>query len=92
MSAANKFSSEEVRIRNLEQLDKLRTRDRQSRKISPDELKIVFEDEYIVCVDKPPGVLCVPSEEGIPTLAQTVFETVSNQQSSLDRMVSVHEN
>lgn len=76
-----------MRIRNLEQLDKLRSRDRQSIEISPGELKIIYEDEHIVCVDKPSGVLCVPSEEGIPTLAQTVFETVPNRQSSLDRMV-----
>jgi len=81
------ITSEEVRIRNLEQLNKLRTRDRQSLKIAPGDLKIVYEDEHIVCVHKPAGVLCVPSEEGIVTLAQTVFETVPNQQTSLDRMV-----
>mmetsp|Transcript_33450 Transcript_33450/g.78888 ORF Transcript_33450/g.78888 Transcript_33450/m.78888 type:complete len:388 (-) Transcript_33450:949-2112(-) len=86
LSASN-ISSEEVRRRNLEQLGQLRTRDRGSRKISPSELKIIYEDEHIVCVDKPAGVLCVPSEEGIPTLAQTVFETVPNNQGSLDRMV-----
>lgn len=85
--SAAKISSEEVRNRNIQQLEKLRLRDRQSRKLTPSELKIVFEDEHIVCVDKPPGLLCVPSEEGIPTLAQAVFETVPNKQSSLDKMV-----
>jgi tRNA pseudouridine32 synthase / 23S rRNA pseudouridine746 synthase len=50
-------------------------------------LKIVFEDDHLVCVDKPSGVLCVPSEEGIPTLAQAVFEYVHHKQSSLDKMV-----
>eukprot|EP00532_Pseudo-nitzschia_australis_P006961 CAMPEP_0168167552 /NCGR_PEP_ID=MMETSP0139_2-20121125/2604_1 /TAXON_ID=44445 /ORGANISM="Pseudo-nitzschia australis, Strain 10249 10 AB" /LENGTH=432 /DNA_ID=CAMNT_0008084789 /DNA_START=152 /DNA_END=1450 /DNA_ORIENTATION=+ len=85
----NKISSEEVRRRNIEQLDKLRTRDRQSRTIPPGELSVVFEDEHIVCVNKPPGVLCVPSVEGvdIPTLAQAVFEFVPNRQPSLDHMV-----
>jgi len=81
------ITSEKIRIRNLEQLNKLRTRDRKSLKIPPGDLKIVYEDEHIVCVNKPAGVLCVPSEEGIPTLAQAVFETVPNQQTSLDRMV-----
>lgn len=85
--SSDKITSEEVRIRNLDQLDKLRTRDRQSLQIPSGELKIVYEDEHLVCVNKPPGVLCVPSEEGIPTLAQTVFETVSNEQTSLDHMV-----
>jgi RluA family pseudouridine synthase len=52
------------------------------------DLKIVYQDDYIVLVDKPSGVLCVPTgEEGIPTLAQTVFESGNHKQSSLDRMV-----
>ena len=40
-----------------------------------------------MCVDKPSGVLCVPSEEGIPTLAQAVFQHVKHTQSTLDKMV-----
>lgn len=35
---------------------------------------MVHEDEHIIVVDKPAGVLCVPNEEGVPSLAQTVFE------------------
>ena len=38
-------------------------------------------------VDKPSGVLCVPTEEGIPSLAQVVFEKVDHSLSSFDRMV-----
>jgi tRNA pseudouridine32 synthase/23S rRNA pseudouridine746 synthase len=38
------------------------------------ELKIVFEDDHLIVVDKPSGVLCVPSQEGVPSLAQTVFD------------------
>lgn len=50
-------------------------------------MKIVYEDSHLVCVDKPSGVLCAPSEDGIPSLAQTVFETVSHNQSTLDQMI-----
>ena len=85
--AATKITSEEVRIRNIEQLNKLRTRDRLSKQIDPKDLIVVYEDDHLVCVNKPAGVLCVPSEEGIPTLAQTVFENVSNEQTSLDKIV-----
>ena len=81
------ITSEEVRTRTLARLQQLRSRDRTSKRIAPDELRIVYEDRWLVCVHKPAGTLCVPSEEGIPTLAQTVFETVENKQSSLDRMV-----
>jgi tRNA pseudouridine32 synthase/23S rRNA pseudouridine746 synthase len=50
-------------------------------------LIIVSEDKHIVVVDKPSGVLSVPSEKGISSLAQTVFETVDHSFSSYDRMV-----
>jgi tRNA pseudouridine32 synthase/23S rRNA pseudouridine746 synthase len=50
-------------------------------------LKIVYEDCHLVCVDKPSGVLCVPIEDGFPSLAQTVYETVSHRQSSMDKMI-----
>jgi tRNA pseudouridine32 synthase/23S rRNA pseudouridine746 synthase len=58
-----------------------------SRNIEIQDLVVVFEDDHLVVVDKPSGVLCVPSEQGIPSLAQTVFETVEHDLSSYDRMV-----
>jgi tRNA pseudouridine32 synthase/23S rRNA pseudouridine746 synthase len=42
--------------------------------INKQELNIVFEDDHIIVVDKPSGVLCVPSQGGVPSLAQTVFD------------------
>ena len=48
---------------------------------------IVSEDEFLVVVDKPSGVLSVASEQGIPSLAQTVFEAANSNFSSYDRMV-----
>lgn len=48
---------------------------------------IVWEDDSLVVVDKPSGVLSVASEEGIPSLAQCVFENTRNSFSSHDRMV-----
>ena len=57
----------------------------------PQDLKIIHEDEHIIVVDKPHGTLCVPSEEGIPSLAQTVFEKCSSDGSlglaRMDQMV-----
>lgn len=38
----------------------------------------MHEDEYIIVVDKPSGTLTVPSEDGIPSLAQTVFDKCSS--------------
>lgn len=44
------------------------------------ELKIVLEDEHIIVVDKPSGVLSVPSEPEAPSLAQVVFERCCQNQ------------
>jgi tRNA pseudouridine32 synthase / 23S rRNA pseudouridine746 synthase len=38
------------------------------------ELYIVFEDDHIILIDKPPGILTVPSEDGVPSLARVVFD------------------
>lgn len=43
------------------------------------ELQIVHEDEDIIVVEKPSGVLCVPSEKGVPSLAQVVYERLQQQ-------------
>jgi tRNA pseudouridine32 synthase/23S rRNA pseudouridine746 synthase len=48
---------------------------------------IVSEDDFLVVVDKPSGSLSVASEQGIPSLAQTVFEAANSNFSSYDRMV-----
>jgi tRNA pseudouridine32 synthase / 23S rRNA pseudouridine746 synthase len=45
-------------------------------------LKIVHEDADIIVVDKPAGILCLPSEEGVPSIAETVYNYV--QQKSKD--------
>lgn len=81
------LSSEEVRSRLISQLEKLRLKDRQAKVVSKEDIVIVSEDEYLVVVDKPSGVLSVASEQGIPSLAQTVFETAKSNFSSYDRMV-----
>ena len=45
-------------------------------------MKIVYEDEDIIVVDKPAGILCLPSEDGVPSIAETVFSYVQQQQST----------
>lgn len=80
-------NSEEVRAKLLDQIQKLREKDRHTKVVDPEDLKIVYEDKCLVVVDKPTGVLSVASEEGIPCLAQAVFERVENSFSSYDRMV-----
>lgn len=76
------ISSEEVRSRLMLELGRLREKDRQSRPLRLEDLKIVYEDDHAVLVDKPSGILTVPSEAGVPSLAQVVFERFAEQQQS----------
>ena len=87
--AAAALSSEEVRSRLLDRLAKLREKDRRGPAVPPEELKIVFQDDFLIVVDKPAGVLCVPSETGVNSIAQTVFEYCQQQhQKKIDKLQS----
>lgn len=48
--------------------------------MSRKDLKIVFEDDDLIVIDKPAGVLCIPSEPGVPSLAEAAFDYVRKQQ------------
>jgi Pseudouridylate synthases, 23S RNA-specific len=55
--------------------------------IPPQDLKIVHEDEHIVVVDKPAGVLCVPSKNNDSSLSQAVFDKFGSESGRADKMV-----
>ena len=50
-------------------------------------MKVVHEDEHIIVVEKPKGVLCVPGKEDNPSLSQAVFEAYGSEKLSADKMV-----
>lgn len=54
---------------------------------STQDLKVVFEDEHIVVVDKPAGVLCVPNKDNNPSLSQAVFDKFGSESGRADKMV-----
>ena len=51
------------------------------------DIKVVYEDDHIVVVNKPAGVLCVPGKDGFANLAEAVCENFPCQMGSADRMV-----
>jgi len=51
------------------------------------DLKIVFEDEHIIVVDKPAGVLCVPTKEVSASLSQAVFDAYGCESGNMNSMV-----
>lgn len=80
-------SAEEINERLAAQLEKLKLKDATSKKLTKEDLKIVFEDEHIIVVDKPAGVLTVPSKESTASLSQAVFDAYGNESDRADKMV-----
>jgi len=76
-----------IKARLDAQLDKMKAKDSASKALSKEDLKIVFEDEHIVVVDKPAGVLCVPGKEDNPSLSQAVFDAFGSESGRADKMV-----
>jgi len=48
---------------------------------------VVYEDEHIVVVNKPAGVLTVPGKETNPSLNKAVFEKYGSESGRMDKMV-----
>lgn len=69
-------------------LEKLRVKDQSSSVVAKDDLNVVYEDEHIVVVSKPSGVLTVPGKDGNnPSLNKAVFERFGSESGRMDKMV-----
>lgn len=54
----------------------------------PQDLDVVFEDEHIVVVSKPSGVLTIPGkDESNPSLNKAVFDRFGSESGRMDKMV-----
>ena len=51
------------------------------------DIKVILEDEQIIVVDKPAGVLCVPIKANYPSLSQAVFDAYGDESDRADKMV-----
>lgn len=81
-------SASDIISRFETQMEKMRAKDKTSTLLSKDDLKVVHEDEHIVVVDKPAGVLCVShGKEENPSLTQAVFEAFGCESGNKDKMV-----
>lgn len=76
-----------IKARLDAQLEKMKAKDASSTALSKEDLKVVYEDEHIVVVDKPAGVLCVPGKDNNPSLSQAVFDAFGSESGRADKMV-----
>lgn len=56
--------------------------------IGKKDLEILHEDEHIVVVNKPAGILSVPGKSDYPSLNKVVFDVVGCKMDRMDMMVS----
>lgn len=85
--ASSALTGSEIKARLEKQLEKLREKDSKSPKLSKEEIKVAFEDEHIIVVDKPAGVLCVAGKDGASNLADAVCESFGCNMGRADMMV-----
>ncbi|KAL7511874.1 hypothetical protein ACHAXN_009657, partial [Cyclotella atomus] len=81
-------ATSDVKAKQDATLTKLAARDQQSSAISKDDLNVVFEDEHIVVVSKPAGVLTIPGKDSSnPSLNKAVFDKYGSESGRMDKMV-----
>jgi tRNA pseudouridine32 synthase/23S rRNA pseudouridine746 synthase len=78
---------EEINLRLQNQMEKLRARDKKSKSISKEELDVVYQDDDIVVINKPAGVLSVPTREVKAALSESVYEAFGCEMNRADMMV-----
>lgn len=79
---------EEINLRLQTQMEKLRARDKKSKLLSKEELDVVYQDDDIVVINKPAGVLSVPTREVKAALSESVYKAFGCEMNRADMMVS----
>jgi len=81
-------ASADVKAKQEATLEQMKAKDAGASAISKDDLDVVFEDEHIVVVSKPSGVLTIPGkDESNPSLNKAVFERFGSESNRMDKMV-----
>eukprot|EP00527_Entomoneis_sp_CCMP2396_P009485 CAMPEP_0198139290 /NCGR_PEP_ID=MMETSP1443-20131203/2624_1 /TAXON_ID=186043 /ORGANISM="Entomoneis sp., Strain CCMP2396" /LENGTH=355 /DNA_ID=CAMNT_0043801387 /DNA_START=134 /DNA_END=1201 /DNA_ORIENTATION=+ len=86
-SSGSALNGAEIKARLEAQLEKLSEKDSKSLKLSKEDIKVAYEDDHIIVVDKPAGVLCVSGKNGAPNLADAVCESFGCEMGRSDMMV-----
>jgi len=81
------LTAEEINTRRHQQLEKMREIDQTSKQLQKEDLQIVHEDEDMVVVDKPSGVLTVAGKQPNANIAQSVFDALEVDLPTADHMV-----
>lgn len=87
VSAGPGVDVEAFKAKLAENKGKMAEKDKTSKALSKEDLKIIHEDEHIIVVDKPAGVLSVPGKEGNPSMQQAVFDAYGCESGNSGKMI-----
>lgn len=82
-------TAEEYKERLAAQLAKMALKDQTSTRLTKQDIDVVYEDEHVVVVNKPAGVLTVPGKiQENPSLNEIMYDTFGCEMKSMDMMVT----
>jgi tRNA pseudouridine32 synthase / 23S rRNA pseudouridine746 synthase len=79
--------AEDINQRLKDNLEWMNVRDATAREFTKDDLNIIYDDDHIIVVNKPSGVLCLSSNNKLPSLCKAVYETFEKPQIDISQMV-----
>jgi len=81
-------AASEVKAKQAAALEKMKVKDAGSSAITKDDINVVYEDDHIVVVNKPSGVLTIPGkDQSNSSLNQAVFERFGSESGRMDKMI-----
>eukprot|EP00567_Pseudictyota_dubia_P011811 CAMPEP_0197464570 /NCGR_PEP_ID=MMETSP1175-20131217/64090_1 /TAXON_ID=1003142 /ORGANISM="Triceratium dubium, Strain CCMP147" /LENGTH=333 /DNA_ID=CAMNT_0043000551 /DNA_START=106 /DNA_END=1107 /DNA_ORIENTATION=+ len=87
VSAGPGVDAAEFKAKLAANREKMSEKDKSSKALSKEDLNVVFEDEHIIVVDKPAGVLSVPGRDGNPSMQQAVFDAYGCESGNPGKMI-----
>jgi|UniRef100_A0A7S4IC09 tRNA pseudouridine32 synthase/23S rRNA pseudouridine746 synthase len=87
LEAGSGVDAAEFKAKLAANKEKMAEKDKTSKSLSKEDLKVVHEDEHIVVIDKPSGVLSVPGRIGHPSMQGAVFDAFGCESGNPGKMI-----
>lgn len=86
IGSGSSISADDFNAKLAANRETMSAKDKTSKSLGKDDLKVVHEDEHIVVIDKPAGVLSTPGKDGNPSLQQAVFDAFGCESGNANKM------
>lgn len=86
IGSGSSISADDFNAKLAANRESMSAKDKTSKSLGKGDLKVVHEDEHIVVIDKPAGVLSTPGKDGNPSLQQAVFDSFGCESGNANKM------